>query len=70
MERLTKHGAITQRDIDELFELSDENQFGRNEAYFRLQHYEDVEEAGETLYERFTELVKATRGEEYDVCHD
>ena len=30
-ERLTVSGATTQRDIDKLLELSNENQFGRNE---------------------------------------
>ena len=42
-ERLTVRGATTQRDIDKLLELSNENQFGRNEAYYKLQHYEDLE---------------------------
>ena len=45
-ERLTVRGATTQRDIDKLLELSNENQFGRNEAYYKLQHYEDLEELG------------------------
>ena len=45
-ERLTVSGATTQRDIDRLLELSNENQFGRNEAYYKLQHYEDLEEQG------------------------
>lgn len=44
MKRLTKRGAVTQKDIDELLELSNENQFGRNEAYYKLQYYEDLEE--------------------------
>ena len=43
-ERLTVSGATTQRDIDRLMELSNENQFGRNESYYKLQHYEDLEE--------------------------
>ena len=43
-ERLTVSGATTQRDIDKLLELSNENQFGRNEAYYKLQRYEDLEE--------------------------
>ena len=38
-ERLTVSGATTQRDIDRLMELSNENQFGRNESYYKLQHY-------------------------------
>lgn len=45
-ERLTVSGATTQRDIDRLMELSNDNQFGRNEAYYKLQHYEDLEEQG------------------------
>lgn len=45
-ERLTVSGATTQKDIDRLMELSNENQFGRNEAYYKLQHYEDLEEQG------------------------
>ena len=45
-ERLTVSGATTQRDIDKLLELSNENQFGRNEAYYKLQRYEDLEEQG------------------------
>lgn len=43
-KRLTVSGATNQRDIDKLLELSNENQFGRNEAYYKLQHYEDLEE--------------------------
>lgn len=48
-ERLTVSGATTQRDIDRLLELSNENQFGRNEAYYKLQHYEDLEEQGRLI---------------------
>ena len=48
-ERLTVSGATTQRDIDKLLELSNENQFGRNEAYYKLQHYEDLEEQGRLI---------------------
>ena len=44
MNRLTKRGAISQRDIDMLMDYSNENQFGRNDAYYKLQHYEDLEE--------------------------
>ena len=43
-ERLTVSGTTNQRDIDKLLELSNENQFGRNKAYYKLQHYEDLEE--------------------------
>ena len=48
-ERLTVSGATSQRDIDKLLELSNENQFGRNEAYYKLQHYEDLEEQGRLI---------------------
>ena len=48
-ERLTVSGATTQRDINKLLELSNENQFGRNEAYYKLQHYEDLEEQGRMI---------------------
>ena len=48
-ERLTVSGATTQKDIDRLMELSNENQFGRNEAYYKLQHYEDLEEQGRLI---------------------
>ena len=40
-KRLTVSGATSQRDIDRLMELSNENQFGRNEAYYKLQCYEE-----------------------------
>lgn len=49
MKRLTKQGAITQKDIDELLKLSNENQFGRNEAYYKLQYYEDLVEQGKLI---------------------
>ena len=49
MSRLTKSGAVSQRDIDELMELSEDNPLGRNEAYFKLQHYEDLAEQGRLL---------------------
>ena len=45
-ERLTVSGATTHRDIDRLLEVSNCNQFGRNGAYYKLQHYEDLEEQG------------------------
>ena len=48
-ERLTVSGTTTQRDIDRLMELSNDNQFGRNEAYYKLQHYEDLEEQGRLI---------------------
>lgn len=48
-ERLTVRGATTQRDIDRLLEVSNCNQFGRNGAYYKLQHYEDLEEQGKLI---------------------
>ena len=48
-ERLTVSGATTQRDIDRLLEVSNCNQFGRNGAYYKLQHYEDLEEQGKLV---------------------
>ena len=48
-ERLTVSGATTQRDIDRLLEVSNCNQFGRNGAYYKLQHYEDLEEQGRLI---------------------
>ena len=53
-ERLTVSGATSQRDIDRLMELSNENQFGRNEAYYKLQHYEDLEERFSSIFENLT----------------
>lgn len=44
--RLTKRGPVTQKDINELLEYSNENQFGPNEAYYKLKRYEDLEEEG------------------------
>ncbi len=68
-ERLTKQGAVTQKDIDKLLELSDENQFGRNEAYFKLQYYEDLEEKAGDLNVQFADLMRNTRGID-NVCND
>ena len=49
MERLTKSGVVSQRDINKLLELSNENQFGTNNAYYKLKHYEDLEEQGKLI---------------------
>lgn len=47
MNRLTVSGSIvSQRDINKLLELSDENQFGANDAYYKLKEYEDLDEQG------------------------
>lgn len=60
MERLTKSGAISGKDINELLDESNENQMGKTKAYYKLQEYEDLDEqnrlirlpfkAGETLW--------------------
>ena len=49
MDRLTVHGATSQRDINRLMEYSNENQFGRNKAYYRLQEYEDLDTSGKLI---------------------
>lgn len=46
MKRLTKSGAVSQKNINKLMELSNENQFGMNNAYYKLKEYEDAEEQG------------------------
>lgn len=58
MERLTKSGAIRQRDIDNLLKSSSENQFGANNAYYKLQQYEDLEEDVESVYGNCPGLLK------------
>lgn len=52
MKRLTKSGVVSQKDINELLEPSDENQFGMNDAYYKLKSYEDLEEK---LFETYGE---------------
>ena len=50
MERLTVRGSVvSQRDINKLLEPSDENQFGANNAYYKLKYYEDLEEQGRLI---------------------
>lgn len=44
MERLTKSGAISGKDINELLDESNENQMGKTKAYYKLQEYEDLDE--------------------------
>lgn len=45
MERLTvSKNTVSQKDINRLLEFSDENQLGPNNAYYKLKHYEDLEE--------------------------
>lgn len=49
MERLTKSGAVSQKDINELLESTNENQFGMNDTYYKLQEYENLEEQDRLL---------------------
>lgn len=49
MERLTKSGAISGKDINELLDESNENQMGKTKAYYKLQEYEDLEEQGRLI---------------------
>lgn len=42
MDRLTKSGIVSQKDINNLLEPSSENQFGMNDAYYKLKEYEDT----------------------------
>lgn len=44
MERLTKSGAISGKDINELLDESNENQMGKTKVYYKLQEYEDLDE--------------------------
>ena len=46
INRLTKRGAISQKDINKLLEFSIDSQFGPNAAYYKLKEYEDLEEEG------------------------
>ena len=47
MSRLTVKGNIvSQKDINKLLEPSNKNQFGMNDAYYKLKEYEDLEEQG------------------------
>ena len=56
--RLTVRGSVSQRDIDKLLDLTNENQFGRNEAYYKLQCYEDLEELLLKQYDKIAILVE------------
>ena len=46
INRLTKRGAISQKDINKLLEFYIDSQFGPNAAYYKLKEYEDLEEEG------------------------
>lgn len=77
--RLTKRGAVSQRDINNLLEYSDDNQTGKNDVYYKLQYYEDLEEQdrlkilpcniGDTVYviaPRYVECDKKYNCKDYD----
>lgn len=63
MNRLTVRGAVSQKDINKLLELSNENQFGINEVYYKLQHYEDLEEGGNFLLSQKALLLPCMIGD-------
>lgn len=44
--RLTKKGAVSSKDINDLLDATNENQFGKNDVYYKLKHYEDLEQKG------------------------
>lgn len=62
MERLTKSGAISGKDINELLDESNENQMCKTKAYYKLQEYEDLEEQG-----RLVKLPCKIGTEVYDI---
>lgn len=49
MERLTKSGTISGKNINELLDESNENQMCKTKAYYKLQEYEDLEEQGRLI---------------------
>ena len=49
MDRLTKSGTISGKDINELLDANNANQMGKTKAYYKLQEYEDMEEQGRLL---------------------
>lgn len=44
--RFTKEGVVSSKDINELLDETNENQFGKSDVYYKLQHYEDLEQKG------------------------
>lgn len=44
--RFTKEGAVSSKDINELLDETNENQFGKSDVYYKLKHYEDLEQKG------------------------
>lgn len=44
--RFTKERAVSSKDINELLDETNENQFGKSDVYYKLKHYEDLEQKG------------------------
>lgn len=44
--RFTKEGAVSSKDINELLDETNENQFGKSDVYYKLKHYEDLDQKG------------------------
>lgn len=44
--RFTKEGAVSTKNINELLDETNENQFGKSDVYYKLKHYEDLEQKG------------------------
>lgn len=58
MDRLTKSGTVSGKDINELLDESNESQMGKTKAYYKLQEYEDMEEELESIYGECPGLLK------------
>lgn len=58
MDRLTKSGTVSGKDINELLDESNENQMGKSKAYYKLREYEDMEEELESIYGECPGLLK------------
>lgn len=58
MNRLTKTGTVSAKDINELLDENSENQMGKTNAYYKLQAYEDMEEALENVFGDCPDLLK------------
>lgn len=58
MDRLTKSGTVSGKDINELLDENNENQMGKTKAYYKLQEYEDLEEELESIYGECPGLLK------------
>lgn len=58
MDRLTKSGTVSGKDINELLDESNEKQMGKTKAYYKLREYEDMEEELESIYGECSGLLK------------